>query len=80
MWLRMWKVTIYACKIPWLCPFAASTIPSMTFAQDFTTGTFRPLFCLFLASLGHRNPGFLLRCGYQLIFGLHDLSFHWVQV
>lgn len=80
MQLIMWKVTKSAFKIPWLSHCAASMTAFKTLAQNFTAGTSRPLFCLFLASLRHRYPGFLLWWGYQLIFGLHDLSFNWVKV
>lgn len=80
MQLIMWKVIKSAWKIPWLSHCVASMILSKTLAQNFTAGTFRPLFCLFLASLRHCYPGFLLRWGYQLIFGIHDLSFNWVKV
>lgn len=51
-----------------------------TLAQNVTAGTFNPSFCLLLASLRHCYPGFLLWWGYQFIFCLHDLSFHWVEI
>lgn len=80
MWLRTWKVTKSGCKIPWLSQCGASMIPPKTLTQNFTAGTFSPLFCFLLVSFRHRYPGFLLWWGYQLIFGLHDLSFHRVEI
>lgn len=80
MRLRMWKVKKSGYKIPWLSKHGASMILIKTLTQNCTAGTFNPLFCLLLASLRHRYPGFLLWWGYQFIFCLHDLSFHWVEI